>query len=277
MSDQDVKRADNTVLPDTAELSRILETEVFFPVAPGKEHIHYPEFETIVTLLDTLGVETAIFTEDVAGIHEAVTEGQKVIDVAVSKLMAEKPNEAILGLLNVAYDYLAVTDELKAAEMIFVFGGKTPLRMDKAAELYNAGMGESVFISGGNPIYSGVNQMSEAERYYKIGSDAGIPKGKMVLETNSITMPDNVRCSLMMMKALPLDPQSIILVNSPYTARRGWAIFKKHLPESVELIRVNSDTKPEYARDQWYLQERTARVVLNEFVKMRASVVYNTA
>jgi uncharacterized SAM-binding protein YcdF (DUF218 family) len=277
MSDNDIKRVDNTVLPDTAELSRILETEVFFPIADGKVDIHYPEFGTIISLLETLGVETAVFTKDISDIHEAVTEGQKLIDEAVIKLIAQQPNDETIALLNAVYEYLSETDELKAADMIFVFGGKTPLRMECAAQLFNDGMGESVFISGGNPIYSGVNQMSEAERYYKIGSDGGIPKGKMILETNSITMPDNVRCSLAMMKALPLDPQSIILVNSPYTARRGWALFKKHLPESVELIRVNSATKPEYAPDEWYLQERTARVVLNEFVKMRASVVHNTA
>ena len=277
MPDSDIKRADNTVLPDAAKLSRILESEIFFPIAPGKEDVHYPEFETVMALLDELGVNSDVFTRDMADIHEAVGEGQRAIDKAVAALGETKPTGRVAELLNNVYDYLSEEDEPKAVDLIFVFGGKTPLRMEKAAELYNAGLGESVFISGGNPIYSGVNQMSEAERYYKIGSDAGIPKGKMLLETNSITMPDNVRCSLSIMKSLPIDPQSIILVNSPYTSRRGWAIFKKHLPESVELVRVNSDTKPEYARDEWYLQERTARVVLNEFVKMRASVVYNTA
>ena len=277
MLDSDISRSDNSVLPGAAELSKILETEVFFPVAPGKEDIHYPEFETVICLLDELDLKSDVFTRDMADIHETVAEGQRVIDEVVAALTASKPTDRVVELLNGAYDYLSESDELKAADMIFVFGGKTPLRMEKAAQLYNDSFGSIVFISGGNPIYSGVNQMSEAERYYKIGSDAGIPKGKMILETNSITMPDNVRCSLLIMKSLPIDRESIILVNSPYTSRRGWAIFKKHLPESVELVRVNSDTKPEYARDEWYLQERTARVVLNEFVKMRASVVHNTA
>jgi hypothetical protein len=71
--------------------------------------------------------------------------------------------------------------------------------------------------------------------------------------------------------------QSIILVNSSYTQRRGWAIIKKHLPDSVRLYRVNSGTGEQYTRENWYKQENTLRVVLNEFIKMRASVVYNTA
>ncbi|MDX2776606.1 YdcF family protein [Streptomyces caniscabiei] len=117
----------------------------------------------------------------------------------------------------------------------------------------------------------------EAKRYKDILIALGVPAQAVITEDKSITIPDNVRHSLTLLKERQIHFDSITIVNSPYAQRRGWAILKKRLPQHVKVYRVNSDCADIYKKENWYKQEETLRVVLNEFVKMRASVVYNTA
>jgi uncharacterized SAM-binding protein YcdF (DUF218 family) len=179
-------------------------------------------------------------------------------------------------LFDSAYEYLSEEDNLQASDFIFVFGAKTPLRAEKAAELYKKGLGENVVVSGGSPFYQPDEEVG-ADRYRRILVENGVPQGQIISENRSITMPDNVRSSLNLLDNYGINPRSMILVNSPYAQRRGWSIMKKYLPGSVSLYRVNSDVDQELSKDQWYKQEKSLRVVLNEFIKMRAGVVSNTA
>jgi hypothetical protein len=272
-----MKRTDNTRLPGHDELSEILEREEYRPVAVGKENIHYPEFSTIIALLSQLELASDLFTEAVASIHEAVAAGDLLLAQIVSKLSGLKLDGKTLGLLDGCYGYLAEEDVPQPSDLIFVFGGKTPSRPEVAARLYQQGLAAAVWMSGGNAIYAQDKTLTEAEIYRGIAIEHGVPADAISTERTSITVPDNVRVSLNLLDAMSRDINSLIIVNSPYTQRRGWALFKKHLADDVAVYRVNCATKPEFSRENWYKQDNTLRVVLNEYMKMRASVVYNTA
>lgn len=270
-------RTDNTRLPGSDELDNILSREEFRPVAQGKEGVHYPDFATIVALLKHLGLPSELFLSPIDSIHTAVARG----DVLMAELV-EQRTELILNaegteLLDACYDYLAEADEPEPSDLIFVFGGKTPARPILAADLYQRELAAQILVSGGNAIYAQDRATTEADIYAGIMLDAGVPPDAIIRETKSITVPDNIRVSLNLLDSMGQSVSSLILVNSPYTQRRGWAIFRKHLPDDVRLYRLNCDTKPEFSRGQWYKQEATFRVVVSEFMKMRASVVYNTA
>ncbi len=273
----DAMRSDNTRLPGYEELIKILAQEEFRPVAPGKEAVHYPDFSTIVTLLSYLDLSTDLFTGHVDSIYEAVASGDALLECVVGALARQQTDERTVNLLDACYAYLAEEDKPEPSDLIFVFGGKTPARPQRAAELYNRGFAAEIWMSGGNAIYAQDKTHSEAVIYRDVALAQGVPTDAILLEAKSITVPDNVRVSLNLMDKLGRHITSVIIVNSPYTQRRGWVLFKKHLPDDVQVYRVNCDTKPEFSRDNWYKQESTLRVVLNEFMKMRASVVYNTA
>ena len=53
-------------------------------------------------------------------------------------------SEEDIQVLNATYDYLSEEDIPEKSDLIFVFGSKTPLRIDKAVELYNQGVSEII-------------------------------------------------------------------------------------------------------------------------------------
>lgn len=256
-----------------------MKKESFREIPKGKENIHYPDFSVARQLSEKFGVSTDIFDPEMIGQKgedTVVIRGSEWVEKMKAKILAEA-QENNHRLFDATYDYLAEEDPLEKADIIFVFGAKTPLRAEKAAQLYNVGLADIVFMSGGNSFYGEKDAIPEAEKYKKIAADLGVPEDKILVEIKSITIPDNVRSSLNMWDEMELRPAKIIAVNSPYSQRRGWSLFKKYLPEEVKIMRVNCGTAEKYQKEHWYKNPEGLSVVLNEFVKMRIAVELNTA
>lgn len=269
-------RLDNSTLPDKEELSHILRTEVTRKLPTTNHDIHFPDFSLFKQLLIHLDISTEIIDDISFDIHEVVSKGSLLLDTLIPLLLAHKNNQT-QQLLDSIYDYLSEQDSPEKSDLLFVFGARTDLRANKAVELYTQHLADKILVSGGNPIYHSGESETEADRYKEILINAGIPSEIITVENASITVPDNVRRSLNLLEQTSLLPRSIIIVNSPYAQRRGWSVLKKHLPKDTIIYRVNSNCAKEYEKDNWYKQEKTLRIILNEFIKMRASVVYNTA
>jgi len=275
-------RKDFTKLPSTEELKDILAIEAQRDLLPEKEDKHYPDFTSMIELLDRFNLRYDIFSKDydpeTLEKYDIAEEGKKLIEQLKEKILSlKKVLEKDRKLFNAAYDYLSKEDKIEKADLIFVFGSKTPLRILRAVDLYKSGFSDLLIISGGNPFYEKENKISEAKRYKGIALEAGISEEDIITEDKSITIPDNVRSSLNLLDKKGVSYKSIILINSPYVQRRGWAHFKKYLPESVKLIRVNSETADKYQRDNWYKNSEGISVIANEFIKMKIAVMLNTA
>lgn len=271
----------NTQLPSAQELSHILAAEAQREFPEGKEDAHYPDFAPAIAWFQRFDLPTELFERDMAaedlGEQKIVQDGKQLVDALVEQMLAVEPTEADRELFDRVYDYLSEEDDPKRADLIFVFGSKTPVRIEKAMELYRKGLSNRLMISGGNPFYGSDNPLTEAERYKQLAVEQGIPGENIITENKSITIPDNVRSSLNLLDEQGVELGSIILVNSPYTQRRGWVHFKKYLPESVDVVRVNADTIERYHRDKWFSNEDGVRTLANEFVKMKVAATLNTA
>lgn len=272
-------RTNFTVLPSVEELQKILAAEATRAVPAEKLGVHYPEFGTLIRLLDYYALPHSFF--DSSANFEELTSQNFIEDLNTS---AQELTQNLLNdasppqeILHSVYDYLSEEDVPEPADMLFVFGAKTPARAQKAVELYNQGLAPTVCISGGNPFYKEHPNTTEAKNYKHALLEAGVPEEAIVLEDASITIPDNVRRSLNLFDATKQQVNSIILVNSPYVQRRGWVHFKKYLSDSVELYRVNSKTIDTYSRDGWHHTPAGVQVLYNEFVKMKVAVSLNTA
>jgi len=138
------KREDNTQLPDKEELTKILETEVHRPIPSSKANLHYPEFESIIKLLSYFGLSIELFTNDSLDIHDVVTQGQVLINEAIRIINSKPVQEKEVILFNNVYDYLSEQDEPHKSDIIFVFGAKTSLRAEKAAELFVDSLGKKL-------------------------------------------------------------------------------------------------------------------------------------
>jgi len=272
-------RKEFSQLPSAEELRKIRAAEVERPIAVGKESVHFVGFSAIIALAERAGVNAAVFASEFSSeevyTQDIFAQGSEAV-VAIKEWLLQSP-DAKEAVCDDVYDYLAEEDAPETSDIVFVFGAKTPLRIEKAIELYNKGLGKKLLVSGRGPHYAEDEKESEAQTYARIAVEHGVPQVALVIETQSITVPDNVRASLNVLDEQNVAYQSISLVNSPYTQRRGWAHFKKYTPESVTLRRVNCTTGENFRRGTWYRNPTGIDVVLGEFIKLKVAVSLNTA
>lgn len=268
-----------STLPTTQELGDIMNFEAKRALPPEKALVHYPDLTTFLDLLAHFEIETSLITRDYLPYEVLENTLFEEADTLLQKLGArilETKGTTCRPLLDAAYDYLSEEDPLETSDAIFVFGAKTPLRAEKAAQLYKEGWANKLVMSGHGP-FSERGDVTEAEMYRDIAVAAGVPSERILLETRSITIPDNVRSSLNLFDEIGFAPHRLIIVSSPYAQRRGWCLFKKYTPDTIHIIRQNCDTGKHYSRDGWFTNPEGIKVILNEFIKMKFAASLNTA
>lgn len=261
-------------LPTLEELKQIIDKEGKRSAPLNKQTIHYPNFSTIIALLKTFDLPCDYFIEDLTFADVEKFNFIAKVNELGAMFLDRVLHSKSLHLFDDAYDYLAEEDQIKPADIIFVFGAKTDLRIHKAIELYQKGLGKKLWISGGNPFYQ-KEDISEAERYRTIATDSGIPASDIIVEPDSITIPDNIRSSLNLMDEMKINPTVITLVNSPYSQRRGYSVFKKHTQDDTVIQRANCATSEKFSREHWFKNKDGITVIFNEFVKTKLTVIFN--
>ncbi len=277
----EVKRTSNIQLPSYAELQNILRYESKRDVDIAKQGTTYATFETIIKLLKFFDLPTEFFEdfkfEDLKDVttYTAVVE---MYNALASKVLENQNNPDLILLLDQVYDYVSEIDELQKADILFVFGSKTTVRTETAIRLYQEGYAPKIMISGRCPFYEiDKGEKSEAEILGEFALQQGVPKEDLILEKTSITMPDNVKASLNLLEHMNVPHQKIILVNSPYCQRRGYAHFNKFSSAGTELIRINTDKIAEkFSKSGWYKDENGLKTTLKEFFGLRISGLINT-
>lgn len=273
-----VMRTEPFQLPSYEELLSILKHEDTRTIPIEKERNHYAEFSTLCALLQEYDMPSKLFEETVKfedlenpAFFAHITS--LFSDLVKNILHTERQN-----LFDAVYDYLSEADTLQKADIIFVFGSKSTLRIERAVELYKQGYAPKIMISGKGPFYEQKETLSEAEKLGQYAIDHGVPQEALILEKESITIPDNVKRSLNLLEKKSIPHESIILVNSPFSQRRGWAHFSKMSEVGTTLIRVNARTVyRQFSKDGWYKDEVGVKVIVKEFFSLRFSELLNTS
>ena len=107
--------------------------------------------------------------------------------------------------------------------------------------------------------------------------EQGVPSDALILEKESITIPDNVKRTLNLLEEKSLPCQSFILVNSPFSQRRGWAHFNKFSKGGTTLMRCNSGVGERFAKNAWFRHKDVIKIVTKEFFGLRVSHLLNTS
>jgi hypothetical protein len=270
------RRLSNTHLPGVDEMSLIAAAEMQRPLAPSKEGVHYVDFSAMEAVCAQFDLPTDLFELDEKDPKRILEVGGKLLDELVAILLTKTPDPETLHLLEDAYAYLGEEDKPQASDLMFIFGGRTPLRMEKAIELFKAGLAPEMLISGHGPFYGEEGEVSEAQKYADLAIAADVPKSAIIVEDKSITLVDNIRRSLNILDEAGKSFSSLIIVNSPFTQRRGWCMWRKYLPDECQLYRVNCGTGPNFTSDNWYHNEDGIRVILGEFVKLRNAIAFDS-
>lgn len=275
-------RRSSTQLPCYEELLSILSTEDRRGISVDKKDKHYADFSAIVNLLKSFNLPTSFFADDIKFEDwKDVSLFKKTIsifDELSDAIYTNKEDQSKKELLDALYDYLSEQDSIEKADILFVFGAKSTFRIEKAIDLFNRGYAPKILISGHGPFYEGKVELPEADRLAQFTIENGIPEEAIIIENESITVPDNVKRSLNLLEKINISHKKIILVNSPFSQRRGWAHFQKMSPDGTEFIRINTDkVSPQFSKDGWYKDIDGIKVVLKEFFGLRVSELINTS
>lgn len=275
-------RTSPTQLPTYKELQKILASEASRVIPHEKENRHYADFSTIIELLKSFNLTTNFFDGDFKFedfnneilFDETVT----MFNDLMNNILSTQDDLEKRGLFGNLYDYLSQEDTLEKVDLIFVFGAKQTFRIEKAINLYMQGYAPKILVSGRSPSYENTNAISEAEIFANFAIEHGVPRKDIILEKESITVPDNIKRSLNLLEEGNIKHDSIILVNSPFSQRRGWAHFNKMSKVGTKLIRVNVDKVSDtFSRDGWFKNEIGTKIVLKEFFGLRMSELLNTS
>ncbi len=274
-------RTNSTQFPTYKELQEILAFEAQREIPREKENVHYADFSTIIKLLRAFNLSTDFFTEnlkfrDLAN-KTLFNEITGVFESLKNNILSTQKDSRIRKLFDDVYNYLSREDSLNKSDLIFVFGAKQTFRIEKAVCLYKQGYAPKILVSGKSPYYEKTVTKSEAEKFAEFAIKHGVPQEDIILEKESITIPDNVKRSLNLLENKSVKHDKIILVNSPFSQRRGWAHFNKMSKIGTTILRTNSDKVSDiFTKNSWYKNEIGTKIIVKEFFNLRIGELLNT-
>jgi hypothetical protein len=281
-----IKRNNPTLIPELEELNHILSLESQRRVPKEKlySNLGLVDFRALFRLFDSLNIEYN--SNDFIDFHTDLTYYLSYSANLISQIVFRIQNlyrgefglEILRPDLDSIYNYLSQDD----ADLIsknnekydygFVFGSSGYFRVKKAIELYHLGKIAKIFISGKGPIYANSN-INEAENLANYALERGVSVNDLIIENQSLTVQDNVKRSLDLKDNQKLDISSLVLITSPFAMRRAYINWLKFLPTEMStkllILRCNSEVSHDFNGENWYKSEKSLRVVLNEYFKIR--------
>lgn len=266
-------------LPSSTVLNEALQIEAKRDVALSKQNVQYPKFDLFVSWMNEIQVDTHFF-ENPNDWQELINSGNQLRKLIAEKTIFEVQNRStkLISVLESIEEYLGEETIIpKDIDVLFIFGSKDLGRVHKAvAEIYSKYAVKTILMTGGSRYDSQEKSEPEALVFRNEAIKLGVPREKIVIESESITIADNVRSGLNLLDSLQIKYENIVTMVSWFAQRRAWAHLKKYT--DAEIYRVNSDPKSiELTPGKWYEYEIGVSTILSEFLKMKMAVMINTA
>lgn len=126
------------------------------------------------------------------------------------------------------WNYNQLNEELpERADAIIVPGCCDLSVVDRAVELYHAGISDIVVMTGDRGPMTLHNKETEALTFAERAHEFGVPKPALFLEENATNTGENVRYSDRLLTELGRTASSVVIVQKPYLERRVRATFDK--------------------------------------------------
>lgn len=269
-------RTNSTQLPEIDELKAIMEKEAWRDPASGKEAVHYPDFSVAVEWLRALELDASLFEQSLSW-EEVLVLGDQLREEVIKRTLNRISEHELLNIVKKVTAYLGEADAPEISELIFVFGSQSTSRIHTAVDLWQKGLAPKIFITGGHPFFKETE--SEAEVFKNYAIEHGVPLDAMIIESEAITIADNVRRSINLFEEKGINYSRMILVTAWFVQRRSWSFMMKYIPDEYRLYRVNAPVNPrgDYTENGWFKNENGIRLVFGELVKLRIGVALNTA
>lgn len=266
MTSQNTTRKSGAELPSASELLAILENEsprqaVKFDFLPTHNSIFdaYREVSQLADVADGWTINYPSMT---------LKDLVHAINICNALIVTFIMNNSHDDLYRRLYRSLIPLEDLSESEAVFVFGAASNARIERAIELYNDGVAPKIIISGQRPFY-GKSTESEAQRMANLAMERGIPASALILEENSITLPDNVKRSIDLLESIDWRPSALTIVATNFVLQRALMDWYKFTPWNIQIKPVAA--RPQYqtfTEGGWYSDKETIALVLNEYAKL---------
>ncbi len=173
-----------------------------------------------------------------------------------------------LQLAQVLRDYLELKQDLKPADFILTLGNKyTKECAEKAAELFHAGYGEFIIVSGGvkqkSSFFMNTVEDTEANFLALYLENLGVPADKIIKENKSRTTGANFQLTQSLLQEFNPQAKSLIAVTKPYIERRALATSNRQTPEFKTQVASFDETLTSFYHK---LPEDERQDLINELV-----------
>jgi len=154
---------------------------------------------------------------------------------------------------------LVFTDPLKQADAVVVLSGDSGFRILKGIDLYHAGYGKKIIISG-NKIYN----TSHPQLMSQLAQLKLVPSQDIFLEENSLSTWDHPRYIDPILKQQKIN--KIIVVTSYFHTRRVRHIFNRYYQQkNVSITVIGADDGIDY--NTWWKDHNMTEAILIEWAK----------
>lgn len=155
-------------------------------------------------------------------------------------------------LAKILWDYHHVNHEIAPADLLMCFTSLDLSVPAFAAKLFHENYSPQLLISGGGAHSHAIadedniqktdwGTNSEAEKYFEVALENGVPRDKIILETKSTNSQENVLFSYEILKEIGQIPKSVIIVHKPTMERRAYATFMNFWPDKGVKVMVTSE------------------------------------
>lgn len=224
------------------------------------------KFRYLTDLLSLLG-----FREDpykLVSLEDPNPESlQRLTEGSFIKLNSTELTDETTKGLSRMWDYLSESDPLEISNLLFVFGGPEPQRINEAIKLYKEGYASRILFTGQRSSYMKEVEVTEAEYYASVAEKQGVPKKDIILETKARNTPENAINSVKILKADNFLPSRIIIITLAYHMRRCYLTLKSSADWNPKIIRHPMDPL-KFSKNDYFRNKDGWSYVFYEFMKL---------
>jgi hypothetical protein len=204
------------------------------------------------------------------GKEEHKVQLQEIVENIFSTINRGDIADEVKDILHRLWDYLAESDPLEKADLIYVFGGISQLAVQHAIELQLQGYASKIMFSGKHASYVQGIEITEAEQYKRLALQAGVAEESILIEEQSINTPENIVFSKQLLYDLHLIPSSVIAVSLPYHMKRASLTMWAGFDWEPQIIR-SPGKSAKYTRETYYTDIKGFSYVFFEYLKIHGA------
>lgn len=259
------ERTNVTQLPSSDEIRAMIEKE-----SPRRAvrldflDMHPEIFTELRNIASQAGIDDSIIDEWRSVLFdEMIQSGMRLVDELEHYLSDEQTWKSAENL----YSPLNLQIKPKESDLIFVFGSAINARVDKAIELYRAGIASKIMTTGFGSNY-GKQTESEGRLQAEYAIAKGVPDEAIIIEDRSINTPDNVKRSIDMWQEINWCPKRVTIVTSEFHMLRAYADMYKFPDWDMEIYTATPNPAENLSATNWITSEPGRRIILNEYIKL---------